>query len=412
MKIASYLTEKFNNNYQKIPEATFGVENEMYIPGIPNSAQLEIRYALNEKLGIVNKDYRYVNEPTLNTKFPFATPPIEQVTSILESPEDVQRLQSVLSILNDWGAFTNDSAGVHIHTGVKQWKAANCLNTPEEKNNNRFLSQWDNIPEKVLLESLHTKESAITPYQLLFMKQFLVNMVAMQKDFYLVSRESIYNLPNSPKDGSNLDEYYEDISNACSYQELLLSANVYTRDLNVNLEAYEKHGTIEIRGFTKKNSDDMEVDPNLPIRDLVFLQEVLIKSLDDMKGILLSGASPEDQIDVRPSKGLTEIVKEYVQDVFLLEILHALGQRDPERRMKTMHAIVKDKHFMTPDILRKIHESQASLLEGDPLAQHFLDALSPGGQWSPASFIKTPFRRLNSLRSMADAGFSGKAGKP
>lgn len=72
-----------------------------------------------------------------------------------------------------------------------------------------------------------------------------------------------------------------------------------------------------------------------------------------------------------------------------------------------MDAIVTDKHRMTSDTLQKIRESQAALLKDAPLAQHFLDALSHDDtQWNPASFAKTPLRRLNSLRSMADAGFS------
>ncbi|HEX7636529.1 MAG TPA: amidoligase family protein [Noviherbaspirillum sp.] len=400
-EIASYLTEKFKHNYQQIPGATFGVENEMFIPGIPKSHPSKIEHELNDKLGVKNKKYLYVKDKSLSTDAPFATPPIEQTTSILDTPEDIQRLQSALSILNDWGAFTNRTAGVHIHTGVKQWKAASCLNTPEERSKNRFLHQWDQeLPQQ-------SPETAITPYQLLFMKQFLVNMVAMQKEFYLVSRKSTYSAPNGPMNGNDLDTYYQDVSRARDYNELLSSANADNRYRNVNLTAYKKHRTIEVRGFTKKNSDSMEIDPNLPVRDLVFMQEVLIKVLHDTRHILLSGASPDDPIEVHPSAGLTEIAQEYVQDVFLLEALHALGQRDPERRVSTMEAMVQDKGLITADTLRKIRESQAALLEGDPLAQHFLDALNRDTEWNPSSFVeRTPLKRTRSLRSMADAGLS------
>ena len=419
-EIASYLTEKFKNNYLKLPDATFGVENEMFIPGIPecSSSQIEnkkdkkhrhadddssfarLENELNERLGIKDKKYRYGEDDSLLTDAIFATPPIEQTTSILRTPEDIQRLQSALSILNDWGAFTNRTAGVHIHTGIKQWKAANCLNTPEEKRKNRFLRRWDkDLPNQL-------PETSITPFQLLIMKQFLVNMVAMQKDFYLVSRESRHSKPMKPKRGSDLNEYYRDISNASNYLELLSAANAYDRIFNVNLMAYKIHKTIEVRGFTKKHSDNMEVDPNLPVRDLIFMQDVLIKVLHDTKDILLSGKSPDDSIRVRPSAGLPEIVKEYVQDVLLLEIIHALGQRNSEQRAKTMESIVEDKDLITSETLQKIRESQTDLVGRDPLAQHFLAALNSEVQWDPSFVGKKPLRRINSLRSMADAGFS------
>ena len=405
-EIASYLTEKFKSNYQKIPNATFGVENEMFIPGIHEFASFKIENELNDRLGIKNKKYRYGEDQSLSTDASFATPPIEQITSILDAPEDIQRLQSALSILNDWGAFTNRTAGVHIHTGIKQWKAADCLTTLEEKSKNRFLHQWDqDLPKQF-------PGKTITPYQLLFMKQFLVNMVAMQKDFYLVSKRSRYSEPNGPMSENDLDKYYENVSSARDYEELLVLSDVNSRYLNINLLAYDKHGTIEVRGFTKKNSEHMEVDPNLPVRDLIFMQEALIKVLHDTKHILLSGVSPNDPIEVRPSTGLTEIVKEYVQDVFLLEIIHALGQRNPEQRVKTMEAIVEDTDLIASETLQKIRESQAALLEGDQLAQHFLAALNRDAQWNPSFVEREPLKRINSLRSMADAGFSDSEQRP
>lgn len=438
-RIDSYLTEKFKNNYAKIPTATFGVENEMFIPGLPEIENDDldglksekVKTELNDRLGITNeeeKKYSYKNDITLSGA-PLATPPIEQATSILQFPKDIQRLQSVLSILNDWGAFTNRTAGVHIHIGMNQWNAADCLKTREEKSLNPFLHQWDQDRE---YPSYRNIDITITPYKLLFMKKFLVNMVSMQKDFYLVAKKSKYSQPNGQPDGreSDLDKYCQDISSANNYKNLLLWARFGKleraeidellmcdsddedepgasrhRCFNVNLEAYKKFGTIEVRGFTKKNSDNMEIDPNLPARDLIFLQEVLIKVLHDTKNVLLSGASPDDPIEVRPSAGLAEIVKDYVQDVFLLEIIHALGQRNPEKRVKTMEAIVKDKDLITSETLQKIREGQESLFEDDPSAQHFLAALSHHEQWNPASIKKELLKRKKSLRSMADASF-------
>jgi len=434
--IDSYLTEKFKNNFEKIPTATFGVENEMFIPGLPRRLPSEsdsegdsddkeavalkkkIENELNDRLGIKNKKYHYVKDNSLRGA-PLATTPIEQTTSILKSPEDIQHLQSALSILNDWGAFTNRTAGVHIHTGIKQWKAVDCLNTPEEKSKNPFLHQWDQELEQRLANH-PLMEIKMTPYQLLFMKQFLVNMTSMQKDFYLVSRSSKYSQPNCQE--NDLDKFFSDISIARNYNELVLRAqnmddededgddNVGTRGIdryfNVNLKAYSEHGTIEVRGFTKKNSNTMEIDPNLPVRDIIFMQDALIKTLHSTKDILLSGASPSNPIQIRPSAGLDEITKDYVQDVFLLEMIHALGQRIPAKRVNTMEAILKDKDLIASDTLQKIREGQKSLLEADSLAQHFLAVLSGDEQWNPSSIInKSPLKRTNSLRSMADASF-------
>lgn len=397
LAIASALTERFKHNCRQIPAATFGVENEMFIPGIADWSGLEVD-ALRAQLG--ETDYAYVPDVSLFSRSPFVHLPVEQVTSILSTPEDVQRLQGALSILNDWGAFSNGSAGVHIHMGIKQWKAADRLHSAEEKSRNAFLSDWDRTVKKF---------PEITPYQLLVMKQFLVSMVAMQGDFYHVARASYHSNPNGPREGNDLDSYYHDISRARDYDELLSLANVDMRSVNVNLLAYEKHGTIEVRGFTKKNSDTMEVDPNLPVRDLIFMQDVLIKTLNDTKAILLSGASPETAIELRPSEGMAGVVKEYAQHVFQLEIIHALGQRNPEKRRQTMEAILKNKELIEPESLRKIRGSQDSRPEADALAQHFLSALAGEDQWHPASFEHKPLRRSASLRTMADdLGLAGR----
>jgi hypothetical protein len=287
--------------------------------------------------------------------------------------------------------------------GVRQWTAADVLSTPEEKSKNQFSAQWDlDLGEKF------PGKKSITPFQLLVMKQFLVSMVAMQDDFYLVSRASNFSAPNGPRGGGNdLDKYYQDISGASDYEGLLLASNMDTRCFNVNLQAYAKHGTIEVRGFTKKNSGSMEIDPNLPVRDLIFMQDVLIKALHDSKQVLLSGASPEAAIETRPSEGLTELVSEYVQDVFVLETVHALGQRNPEKRVQTMDAIVKDKHLIAAETLQKIHEGHSALFADDPLAQHFHAALAGDEQWDPSSIEKKPLKRTDSLRSMADVALSG-----
>jgi hypothetical protein len=401
--VGSYLTEKFKDNYQRIPAATFGVENEMFIPGMRES--YDIADGLNEQLG--TRDYAYVGDASLYSEAGFQHLPIEQVSSRLDTPDAIQRLQGSLAILNDWGAFSNHTSGVHIHTGIRQWKAADCLDTPSVKGRNAHLAQWDSdLPLDV------PGGRPITPYQLLFMKQFLVNMVAMQQDFYQVSRESMFSVPNGPRPGDDLDGYYQAVSQARTYDELLVAANAETRCVNVNLQAYRKHGTVEVRGFTKKHGASMEVDPNLPVRDLVFMQDVLIKTVEGTQAILMSGASPGDPVAVRPGAGLEQLAGGYVQDTFLLEIVHALGQRSVEKRGQTMAAIVRDRSLIAPETLRKIQESHGPALAGDALGRHFLAALGGAQEWNPASIGSQPLRRTQSLRRSADHALSGHAAWP
>ena len=393
LAIASRLTERFRRNQQKIPAATFGVENEMFVPGYARS-HLEVEMDLRKTLRTEN--YEYVDDSSLVPDPRLVNFPMEQVTSKLAGADDVEVLQNSLSMLNDWGAFSNGSSGVHIHMGIRQWSAAASLETTEEKSANASMSRWDQDL------AAQPGKKAITPYQLLLMKQFLVNMLAMQDDFYQVARPSRFAAPNRPPNGKGMDAFYQDISGARSYDELLQLANARFRFINVNLLAYQKHGTVEVRGFTKKTGITMEVDPNLPVRDLIFMQDVLSSTLHETKKVLLSGAGPETPVEIHPGAGTSALVKEYVQDVFQLEILHALGQRHPEKRILTMQAILQDRHLIGAQALQQAREQHAGLPGDDLLGQHFLAALAGEQEWNPAAIEQKPLKRSASLRTMAD----------
>lgn len=88
--------------------------------------------------------------------------------------------------------------------------------------------------------------------------------------------------------------------------------------------------------------------------------------------------------------------------VFRLEIIHALGQRNPEKRMQTMDAIVKDRMLIDAEALQHARERHAALLGDDPLGQHFLSALVGDQEWNPSAIEKNTLRRTASLRTMAD----------
>jgi hypothetical protein len=99
-----------------------------------------------------------------------------------------------------------------------------------------------------------------------------------------------------------------------------------------------------------------------------------------------------------------DVAKEYVQDTFLLEIIHALGRREPGRHVRTRESILKDKKLIAPETLRKVSESVKDSLGDDALGRHFLAALddkSPA-PWNPSAIRKPMLVRQQSLRKMAD----------
>jgi hypothetical protein len=118
----SSLTRKFKENFDAIPDATFGVENEMFLRGLQVKGKEIDSSKLLEEL---DPNYRYMQDTSLKTTS--LAVPLEQATSILQTPREVQSLQGLLSKLDDWGAITNKTAGVHIHTGVGQWNVSTVL---------------------------------------------------------------------------------------------------------------------------------------------------------------------------------------------------------------------------------------------------------------------------------------------
>ncbi|RZI43805.1 hypothetical protein EGT07_08555 [Herbaspirillum sp. HC18] len=391
-RIASSLTQTFEKNFQELPHATFGLEVEMFVPGMGADYRGD---ELNAQLG--TRNYRFVEDHTLDTPTDLAEP-VEMISPILRSPGQIEELQSALSILHDWGAFTNSTSGIHVHTGVKQWNTDSCL-AKEEIERIPGIGTWD-VPDS----------AGITPLQLLFMKQFAINMAGMQANFGQVARNSAR--PNASLAG--LGPFCQQVSKAQDLTSLIMAAQQDSRQSCVNLLAYKKHGTIEVRGFTKKNGDTMGVDPNTPIRDIVFFQEVLIETRKAMRKLLLKGASPNDVLQLEPSSGLGEIADRYAQDVFSYQIIHALTQRQSGKRIETMAALVSDKDKILPETLGKVIENQAALMKSDLLAEHFLSALKGEVAWNPAPHrvATRPLQRKQSLRSMIDQiGTAGEKGK-
>ncbi len=395
--ISSSLLEQFAKYQRKIPEATFGLEFEMFLMGM--STQTSIGAEENEALQrlLQRPDYEFKNDITLVPDTPLSKP-IEMVTPILCAMSEMQKLQNTLSILNDWGAHTNQTAGLHIHTGINQWRATMCLKTLEERLQNPHLDAWDR-PQPGFVQ--------ITPMQLVVVKQFLINMAAVQDEFFVVSRASGYNAKNAPDDKSDRVEYNRQISRAENWNQLVTRAHInikdsiISRDICVNLNAFPLYGTLEIRGFSKKNADHMEIDPNLPIRDIIFTQQMLVKTLKQVRRILLSGAAPGHELNLKPSKSLKKMADAYVQDTFVLQGIHALGQRAQGRRQRTMGMLVRDQAHMGAQTIEKIEQSASRYYASDPLAQHFVAVLKGQALWHPTT-THSVLPRAASLREMAN----------
>ncbi|WP_158590501.1 amidoligase family protein [Noviherbaspirillum cavernae] len=450
-RISSELTRRFEKNHLLLPDATFGVENEMFVPGLPfigaedvpgsnESMQREfesvqgifeggrenhylseeLRAKLNAALG--SRADSYVRDGSVQTDEALLTP-VEQVTAVLQSPRDIEQLQNALSKLNDWGAITNGTSGVHIHTGVKQWTSSSILKTADEE-------AWD----KSVAISMPGEPAGktITPLQLLFMKQFVINMASVRGAYSRAAANNEFALPNM--EPGKEDTFNEEVSKAGGMEALInvvQPGNIPWRRRYrcVNLLAYLQHGTIEVRGFTKKNGASMEIDPNIPIRDIVFLQEMLIKTIDTMKR-LVPHTTPETDFELAPDEGLQDMVDEYVQDVFVLQIIHAVGQRDSKRRLETMTAIANDakQGHIKLETLEKAEASLADVLKDDPLAREFIkdasidavlaslladrgtadpfiDQALKDSSWMPDATDSVEVRRRKSLRSMADELF-------
>jgi hypothetical protein len=250
------------------------------------------------------------------------------------------------------------------------------------------------------------------------MKQFSINMGAIEKDFYKVSKESKHSKKN--KDYSSLDAYCEKVSRANNLQKLHAAIQINEGNLEdedaeryrnycVNIGAYKKHKTIEIRGFSKDGRDSMLVDPNIPIRDMLLLQELQIKTIESVKDILMSGASPDDVLNttLAPSDGLNEGIGGYVQDTLWYQCVHAVGQRNSGLRLQSMNSLMEKKALINPETLEKIKSSRDVLLGEDEAADRFIDCLSGKAEWDSESMLELMKKgegvtRKSSLREAAN----------
>ncbi|MES2356640.1 MAG: ankyrin repeat domain-containing protein [Pseudomonadota bacterium] len=394
-EISTYLGEMFEVIQKKRPYLKFGVEVEKGLPGLLQKIDAKISEDLNKRL---HTDYDYVEDGTVKT--PGLASAIEQVGSILRSREDLEKAQRSWSVLNDWGAFLNDTTGVHIHVGIDHLVPEHCL-----KDDESAAEGWD-----AKLDEDDPK--SLTEFRLLFLKQLLVNMSSVEEIFFRVASDT-FSKPNSTANKSgNLNEFYEDISGTEDLGELRNVVQPDGRDYNVNLDV-NKHGTAEFRCFATKYSPHMGVDPNITARGVIFMQQLMDITLTQVGKTLSSGLSPAEahELPLHPSDGMTEIAEDFVDDVFRFQITHALNDRGSDKRKSLMDALMNDKNYINDDIFEELRAIQKYFPKNDLMGQRFCEALTGNGQWESAAIPKQKqIRRQLSQRNLGDKGMLAKMG--
>lgn len=394
----SSLVQAFQDRHRALPLATFGPEYEIFFPGVSGTNEI----AFEEIKALFPGDlFALVEDGSLNPDMSIA-PPFELVFRVLQSPDDIQEFQGALARLNDMGVLSNRTSGVHIHLGVKQWTASSIGLRASS------LQRYIDTP---------SPHEGITPLQLAFAQQLVLNFASVQHIFYQVSRLSMYSKPIAAEDPGhyatpeNMNVLTKNVNGASTLRELTeLVGQTYDAEKRyrvLNLQAaFDKHGTFEVRGFSKVFADHMDVDPNLPVRDMVFLQDLIRTSLNDVRVKVDQYVAHKTMSDFKANPAMVPIAIEYVQDTLRLGVLHALSQRGQGRRIMTMDALMALQPHFSPQTLARLHPDMPGMQHwvNDGLGEHFLRALSVGtSEWKPTRFtVDKPMPRAKSLRSMAD----------
>lgn len=427
--IDSHLTREIEENHRKLEGETVGIELEAIGPGLGNilpspesipshepdsdsdsdldsesEPEDDLQTELNRNFKTSN--YVYVEDASLSTSTNLAMP-FEMRTFILRNIDNFKRLQNYLSILNDMGVYMNFSCALQMHFGIKQWNTSKCLSMGKGKE--------AIAPKGLELEKLDLSGSRTDPtqFQLLLMKQYLINMDSIQETYYIVAKKSQYALPNRPDHVTPAD-FYREVSKAKDLNELMRIAQRHGREHCVNFRPFQDLGTVEARGGAMKNGDNIGADPNIALEFISLQQKMFIKSLEELSDTLL-GLQPGNPIEdavaalrLKPADGLQEIADNFVQKVLYFQSIHAMEHRGGSgkfgRRFKAMEEIKKDKHHIKPHTLERICMNEP----GDQLSRDFLAFLKGElEEWNPPLDSRMVVRK-RSLRAIADAAYARK----
>jgi hypothetical protein len=146
----------------------------------------------------------------------------EATTPIIANNNELKNAMINVAFLQAMGGEANDSCGLHVHIGIVN------LETPAE---------FVNLDSKIHDKSI---SRVYTAYQFEFIKQFLVIYKREESQFKAIERD--YNQFTQPLNLNNID-------NIVTLSTLIEKVNPENRYYELNLHAFSKHGTIEIRRF-------------------------------------------------------------------------------------------------------------------------------------------------------------------
>lgn len=147
----------------------------------------------------------------------------ETTTPIISNDTQLKHAMVNIAFLEAMGGETNVSCGLHVHIGVE----------------NLVISKEFEKINQPIIDSKVSRQ--YTPYQLEFIKQFL--MIYKREESQFTSIERNY---NTFMRAVQIDS----IKNIKTLGELINKINPLDRDYEFNLHAYDKHGTIEVRRFS------------------------------------------------------------------------------------------------------------------------------------------------------------------
>jgi len=148
----------------------------------------------------------------------------EATTPILANNVDLLSAMLNIAFLEAMGGKTNASCGLHVHIGV------NNIVTPVEY-------------KQLEIEIIDDVAQPYTNYQFEFIKQFLKIYIREANKFSTIERD--LNAFSKPVTLS-----VAEIKDSDTLSDLIKKVNLYNRDYEINLRAFLKHGTIEIRRFS------------------------------------------------------------------------------------------------------------------------------------------------------------------
>jgi len=215
-KLAKILKTLGANNFMPNADENITIGFEVEYTRIPNTSKKLTEFVMD----VIQTDWLHPGDSSViaDEKDTYSG---EATTPIISTNNQLMAAMVNVAFLNSMGGATNSSCGLHIHIGVSN------MNTPAEF--------------KEIEEQLKDRDLTYTNYQLEFVKQLLKIYKREEVKFSFIEREANLHAQQVtiPQNLTNIDKL----------TELINIINPENRYFEINLRAFTKHGTIEIRRF-------------------------------------------------------------------------------------------------------------------------------------------------------------------